>query len=1068
MTLLLSRTDVLAVCCVNDAVLVGMGPMLYLYRHGQMKDNVNCLYPNNIHGIVADEYSERHVDSKLAVFGAKSLCICAIGECWCDRCGFSNNKSLLRKLGTDQFNDWIIAAKWIPFKKQTQLAILFAHNYVSIYDVLEKTSRVIRCEEKCILYGGSISGTCQEDLVIFSGTAFQEILIWKIDKGYCDNNTSMPVLHRLTGHKGVVFSVVCDLRSRFICSTSDDRSVRLWEVTDEENTESNNINWQTVKIVPTKALFLHTARVWKALIRNDVVLTIGEDSLVCTWSLSGHLIHKACYKASLWSIDVSEDNTEIYVGGSDGSVCVQSFINCESPETILPSGNNTRNCSKYISYLHDGAMLVFTELGNLLYYDKEMVFVSAVYLTKNGYYFMQVSPNRNMVALASREGYVTVYEHNFRTLRQCKEDKIMNSQILSLHWLSDNELIACGANGLLKLFWLTENNDIKVITECILPSSRERWLTAAIVYAPMSILICGDRVGNIYIYKLDSNRFDSNVTIGIKKPVQTLYRVHGKMGVQSFHVSQKNLITCGRDGMLRFYQMRAEDAKPLLLQYKKKMPINWISGMLNGNELTNKSEDDDILFIFGFKEMEFIIYNMLNENIVVQIPCGGGHRSWDYIISLTKASFAYVKDKEIHVCDLSSFLFPAKIYHRSLQNGFHPKEICCLHYIPRRLHSAEDKDRDILVTGGEDGALRISEISGVGSRNFARRTFKTLGIFNGHISGIKCISGFPMYSRHCSFNYLIFSGGGRAQLKVWGITFRDNGVFCSDLNSHMLYEQKCCKKPWQETVQSFIAEPETRYMDIFAYQFIHVSRYVLLFIACADGYLRLFVYDTITNNLYLKVSTKYVDRCILKISVLSQKSKIVLTMSTDGQLRFFDFAKIIEKIYKDAYFGNERILDFSDIPVAVFSLHQSGINCFDLIENGDLDEDEYLLATGGDDNLLSVICFKICTSEDNQLSAEILSKWSTASAHSAKIVGVEFCENYTIYSVGADQKVIVYDYAYEDNVISCHQRGQAFTSVADVQGMSLYDLRPFRMPDCVGIAFYVCIIYGRGFEILCV
>lgn len=57
--------------------------------------------------------------------------------------------------------------------------------------------------------------------------------------------------------------------------------------------------------------------------------------------------------------------------------------------------------------------------------------------------------------------------------------------------------------------------------------------------------------------------------------------------------------------------------------------------------------------------MEFIIYNLSNENIVVRIPCGGGHRSWDCVISHTKASFAYIKDKQVHVHDLSSSLFPS-------------------------------------------------------------------------------------------------------------------------------------------------------------------------------------------------------------------------------------------------------------------------------------------------------------------------------------------------------------------------------------------------------------------------
>lgn len=107
-------------------------------------------------------------------------------------------------------------------------------------------------------------------------------------------------------------------------------------------------------------------------------------------------------------------------------------------------------------------------------------------------------------------------------------------------------------------------------------------------------------------------------------------------------------------------------------------------------------------------------------------------------------------------------------------------------------------------------------------------------------------------------------------------------------------------------------------------------------------------------------------------------------MHTDGKLRFFNFTDVVSKIYDDANSGNQSIVNFSDIPFAEFSLHQSGINCFDLKH---MHENEYLLVTGGDDNLLSVVYFQICILENNKLSAEILSKWSTASAHFTQIVG---------------------------------------------------------------------------------
>lgn len=81
-------------------------------------------------------------------------------------------------------------------------------------------------------YGGSISGTSAENLVIFSGTVFQEILIWRIGESL-SNNEDAPVLHRLTGHQvsnrvlenlvstvmshGITFVTGCDFLRCVLC-----------------------------------------------------------------------------------------------------------------------------------------------------------------------------------------------------------------------------------------------------------------------------------------------------------------------------------------------------------------------------------------------------------------------------------------------------------------------------------------------------------------------------------------------------------------------------------------------------------------------------------------------------------------------------------------------------------------------------------------------------------------------------------------------------------------------------------------------------------------------------------
>jgi hypothetical protein len=122
--------------------------------------------------------------------------------------------------------------------------------------------------------------------------------------------------------------------------------------------------------------------------------------------------------------------------------------------------------------------------------------------------------------------------------------------------------------------------------KCVLPLSRESWLTAATIYE--ELLICGNRAGNVHVYELN------NANEEIKKPVQTLSKIHGKIGVQSFTVLEGKLMTTGRDGTLRFFELSKEDTKSLLMLHRKKMPMDWISNTL---------KVDGIVLVLGFKEV---------------------------------------------------------------------------------------------------------------------------------------------------------------------------------------------------------------------------------------------------------------------------------------------------------------------------------------------------------------------------------------------------------------------------------------------------------------------------------
>ncbi|XP_076548344.1 tRNA (34-2'-O)-methyltransferase regulator WDR6 isoform X4 [Osmia lignaria lignaria] len=672
-----------------------------------------------------------------------------------------------------------------------------------------------------------------------------------------------------------------------------------------------------------------------------------------------------------------------------------------------------------------------------------------VYLERcNTYCVMEVSLCHSYVCFASKDGYITIYKEadvtTKKILQLIAEDKIMESKIFSVQWLRNDELVASGSNGILKIFSFTMEGSVTILSICLLPQSRERWLTAAILCK--ELLVCGDRSGNMHVFELEKYTSDDRININEmrKKPLQTFHKVHGNIGIQNLVVLHSKLISGGRDGMLRFYDViEHKNKRSLCPLHSEKMPMDWISGSL-------KVSND--LFILGFKETEFVIYSMFYRRIVARVPCGGGHRSWDCIVLNELVSFLYIRNKEVYIFD-----FPLNaLKSPDLLNGFHTKEVNFMEPV------LKSNTHNLFISGGEDGTVRVSCVSTASMENIC--CLETLGIFDGHISSVKFIGSLCLETSDfsCS-NHLVFSGGGRAQLKVWEIginnrkkCLQSTDVSCRDVTSHMLYGfDRCRKKRWQDSNRSYILQPETRYMDGRIYRDTTNLHCILLFVACADGFTRIFLYDTNTRNISLKIHAKCASRCIVKITILKYEEKVIaLTMSTDGIVRFIDFTEIVSNIVKEPNCEKEEFFNYTDVSIGKFNLHQSGINSYDIKMIGNK---KYCLATGGDDNLFNVIHFKIwISSENEQLRVSLLSKWNTSTAHGAQITGIKFHKD-KIFTVGIDQQIIVYSYNYNDDFLSVTILKKIFTCVTDVKGLTLW----YNSKDEA-----ILCVYGKGFEIL--
>ena len=112
---------------------------------------------------------------------------------------------------------------------------------------------------------------------------FNQVLLWKV-QGKKGENSRTPVLQRLTGHEGVIFSLNFNKSGTLLSSVSDDRSIRLWKVTNLTTFESNG------SVEPLLVAYGHAARVWDAKLLETCFVSIGEDLVCNVWNYDGNVI----------------------------------------------------------------------------------------------------------------------------------------------------------------------------------------------------------------------------------------------------------------------------------------------------------------------------------------------------------------------------------------------------------------------------------------------------------------------------------------------------------------------------------------------------------------------------------------------------------------------------------------------------------------------------------------------------------------------------------------------------------------------------------------------------------
>lgn len=385
-------------------ILSGYGPYLQLVdeARGTLLDRIQIFERNTVHGIqlanLAFAKSAVNVTSFL-VWGGQSFRLFTL------EVGNLGSCSLSVSSPECAAPDWILNANFyrpedndLNSSIANRACLITAHNVLfglkweddSMTYQADIRLRQIGTGLKSVLYSADVSWLSPEQILVAAGTVFGEIVVWSsrlptTQRSIFWGNSSVTIHHLFTGHDGSIFGVDIspEIRwpngnqtRRFLASCSDDRTIRIWDISDcssplatkkhekaaarpaTRSTGFGNIFRDDLDIDPEACIakaWGHTSRIWKASFVDITIspqatclklVSLGEDASCQVWRLrlqcdsqveeplasykhtilqhmSTHAYHTG---KNIWSMAVhnSPDSTTVYSGGADGSV--HSFV----------------------------------------------------------------------------------------------------------------------------------------------------------------------------------------------------------------------------------------------------------------------------------------------------------------------------------------------------------------------------------------------------------------------------------------------------------------------------------------------------------------------------------------------------------------------------------------------------------------------------------------------------------------------------------------------------------------------------------------------------------------------
>jgi WD40 repeat protein len=720
--------------------------------------------------------------------------------------------------------DWIFDAAFSPTPAHgalAQVALITAHNAFirctlqSCQDDSDSASistEILVSGSNCILYCAHISWLSASSCLIASGTAFGDIILWSISFDSSTRQDPTTKTHYIyQAHEGSVFGVKFSRPisqetlggpSRVLASCSDDRTVRLWDISDLENecpslteiqreTGFGSTDQSNIYAPPLLAKAMgHISRIWSIhFLREEASATrplalasFGEDGSRITWEvkttaketgasryeLEQSHVHPLHTGKNIWSATI--DDGQCATGGADGVIALLPSIEriprtYEISDSLLcgPLLDHPKDSFKSYAFVSPDTLVATTASGRIV----------AMTLAQDGTTSLETYASHeslktfSIVVGGSGVGFIAgiggnVVMYSFQA-RQCFSIAKVTGKVAGLFPGERAEDVDHSESEGLSLLVTTVGSttaqllDIQMATErneAAACDSTQRLLSIAPGFIVTSFLLIrcasieyallGSRRGVLNIYQIPDTKNCEALA-----PIQSLQSCHGKESItvmrwKTDHNSNGDsgyLFSTGRDGTFAVHRVTTQESTfSLSLVHQLDLPFG---PNIEGMAFTADSH----LRIWGFGGKDFIAHDATTQQDVLTVRCGGRvNLNWAYDPNEQRVggggTFAWTQSSTLMRRTQS------ELPHHTIHPGGHGREIKAV--------AVSAGEHQIIATGAEDTDIKLFAYSSPGR-------FTCLQTLRKHNTGIQHLA-WSADGRH------LFSSAGSEEFYVWRVS----------------------------------------------------------------------------------------------------------------------------------------------------------------------------------------------------------------------------------------------------------------------------------------------------------